>query len=270
MAAQPENRRFDPTRPSIARVYDWWLDGKDNFAVDRELAARMAEINPALVTMVRDNRAFICAAAALAAKAGIRQFLDLGSGLPTHPSVHEAVRAVNPDARVCYVDLDDVAAAHARALLADGAGLTAAQTDLTRPAEVLAHPDVTKAIRPGEPTCVIAAAVLHFLDTAAARQVAAGYASLVPAGSWLVVSVGHYDDQALYERMAAAFPSQPYHNHSATDIAAWLDGLEPVPPGIAEANSWIGGVSPAEPPGRPGYTLCAAATKPADPAQATK
>lgn len=262
MAAEPENQGFDTSRPSIARVYDWWLGGKDNFAADRAVAASMAAINPALVQMVRDNRAFVCAAAARAARAGIRQFLDLGSGLPTQPSVHEAVRAVNPDARVCYVDLDTVAAVHARALLATGAGLAAAEADLTHPGEVLAHADVTRVIDPAEPMCVILAAVLHFLDTAAARQLAAEYASLVPAGSWLIVSVGHYEDQALHERMCAAFPAQPFRNHGARDIAVWLEGLELVPPGIAEANSWVLGQGPTEPGDRAAYTLCATAVKP--------
>jgi S-adenosyl methyltransferase len=262
MAAEPEKQGFDTSRPSIARVYDWWLGGKDNFDADRAVAASMAAINPALVPMVQDNRAFVCAAAARAARAGVRQFLDLGSGLPTQPSVHEAVRAVNPDARVCYVDLDKVAAVHARALLATEAGLAAAEVDLTQPGEVLAHADVTQVIDPAEPICVILAAVLHFLDTAAARQVAAEYASLVAAESWLIVSVGHYEDLALYQRMCAAFPSQPYRNHGPADIAAWLDGLELVPPGIAEANDWILGNRPAQPPDRAAYTLCAAAVKP--------
>lgn len=262
MAADPEIQGFDTSRPNIARVYDWWLGGRDNFAADRAVAANMAEINPALVHMVRDNRAFVCAAAARAATAGIGQFLDLGSGLPTQPSVHEAVRAVSPDAQVCYVDLDTVAAVHARALLASGAGLAAAEADLTRPGEVLAHPDVAQVIDPAQPMCIVLAAVLHFLDTAAAKQVAAEYAALAPAGSWLIVSVGHYEDLALYDKMCAAFPAQPYRNHGAADIAAWLEGLELVPPGITEANSWVRGMSPAEPPGRAGYTLCAAAVKP--------
>jgi len=262
MATESDIPGLDTSRPNIARVYDWWLGGRDNFAADRAVAANMAEINPALVQMVRDNRSFVCAAVARAAKAGIGQFLDLGSGLPTQPSVHEAVRMVSPDAGVCYVDVDSVAAVHARALLASGAGLAAAEADLTRPGEVFANPDVARVIDPARPMCVILAAVLHFLDTAAAQQVAAAYASLVPAGSWLVVSVGHYEDLALHDRMCAAFPSQPYRNHGTADIAAWLTGLELVPPGIAEAKRWIMGVSPAEPSDRPAYTLCAAAIKP--------
>jgi O-methyltransferase involved in polyketide biosynthesis len=262
MATESDIPGLDTSRPNIARVYDWWLGGRENFAADRAVAANMAEINPALVQMVRDNRTFVCAAVARAAEAGIRQFLDLGSGLPTQPSVHEAVQKVSPDARVCYVDRDTVAAVHARALLASGAGLAAAEADLTRPGEVFAHPGVTHVIDPARPMCVILAAVLHFYDTVAAQQVAAEYASLVPAGSWLVVSVGHYEDLALHERMRAAFPSQPFRNHGAADIAAWLEGLDLVSPGIAEAKRWVTGVSPAEPPGRPAYTLCAAAIKP--------
>ena len=108
---------IDVTRPSVARVYDYWLGGKDNFASDREMGGRMAEVNPALPQLVRHNREFICAAAARAAAAGINQFLDLGSGLPAHPAVHEAVREVNPDARVCYVDIDPVAVIHGRRCL---------------------------------------------------------------------------------------------------------------------------------------------------------
>ncbi len=262
MTSGPEIPELDSSRPSIARVYDWWLGGKDNFAADRAVAARMAKINPALVGMVRDNRAFVRAAVARAASAGIGQFLDLGSGLPARPSVHEAARAVIPDARVCYVDLDQVAAVHARALLASGPGLAAAEADLTRPGEVLAHPDVLRVIDPHRPACVILAAVLHFLDTASAREVVAGYASRVVPGSWLVVSVGHYEDLALHEKMCAAFPSQPYYNHGAADFTAWLEGLELVPPGISEAKRWILGAGSVEPAGQPGYTLCAVAVKP--------
>jgi hypothetical protein len=113
---------IDVTRPSVARVYDYWLGGKDNFASDRDMGGRMAEVNPALPNLVRHNREFICAAAARAAEAGIGQFLDLGSGLPAHPAVHEAVREVIPDARVCYVDIDPVAVLHGESLLARGEG----------------------------------------------------------------------------------------------------------------------------------------------------
>ena len=146
---------IDVTRPSVARVYDYWLGGKDNFASDRAMGGRMAEVNPALPQLVRHNREFICAAAARAAAAGISQFLDLGSGLPAHPAVHEAVRQVIPDARVCYVDIDPAAAVHGAALLARGEGLAAVRADLTEAETVLADPRVSAVIDMSEPVAVI-------------------------------------------------------------------------------------------------------------------
>jgi S-adenosyl methyltransferase len=123
----------------------------NNFSSDRDMGGRMAEVNPSLPQWVRHNREFICAAAARAAAAGISQFLDLGSGLPAHPAVHEAVRAVIPDARVCYVDIDPVAVIHGEALLARGYGLAAVRADLTEPATVLADPRVRAVIDISEP-----------------------------------------------------------------------------------------------------------------------
>src|ERR1035438_4216253 len=160
---------IDVSRPSVARVYDYWLGGKDNFASDREMGGRMAEVNPALPQLVRRNREFICAAAARAAAAGISQFLDLGSGLPAHPAVHEAVREVIPHARVCYVDVDPVAILHGEALLARGDGLAAVRAARPEREPVLADPRVRAVINMSEPVAVILAAVLHFLpaDSAA-------------------------------------------------------------------------------------------------------
>ncbi|HWM99119.1 MAG TPA: SAM-dependent methyltransferase, partial [Streptosporangiaceae bacterium] len=124
---------FDTTRPNIARVYDYWLGGKDNFAVDRELARTMTEVNPGIPAMARANRDFIAAAVRKVAEAGVEQFLDLGAGLPTSPAVHEAARAVNPDAQVVYVDSDPVVVSHASALLATKPGIYALEGDLTEP-----------------------------------------------------------------------------------------------------------------------------------------
>ena len=188
---------IDVTRPSVARVYDYWLGGKDNFASDREMGWRMAEVNPALPQLVRHNREFICTAAARAAAAGVSQFLDLGSGLPASPAVHEAVREVIPDARVCYVDIDPVALLHGQSLLARGEGLAAVQADLTEPETVLANPQVRAVIDMSRPIAVILAAVLHFLPADSAAAVCAGYMSRAARGSWLIVSSGHYEDKEL-------------------------------------------------------------------------
>jgi O-methyltransferase involved in polyketide biosynthesis len=253
---------IDVTRPSVARVYDFWLGGKDNFAADREMGWRIAEMNPALPQLVQQNREFVCAAAARAAAAGIGQFLDLGSGLPTHPSVHEAAREVNPDTRVCYVDIEPVAVLHAEVLLAQGEGLAAVQADLNEPDTVLAHPAVRSVIDLTEPTAVIFAAVLHFMPADAAAAIVAEYMSRVPAGSWLIVSTGHYQDQDLADRLQKTATHTRFYNHSVADVTSILGGLEPIAPGVCEGRRWIAGTG-GEPSGRPAYPLVAAAIKPA-------
>src|ERR1700752_2493894 len=123
MSGDGRTRSLNADVPNIARVYDFFLGGKDNFAADRELAAQIAELAPDWVQACRDNRRFVGRAVTWAAGQGIRQFLDLGAGLPTRPAVHETAREITPDARVCYVDNDRVVVTHARALLAKPAGV---------------------------------------------------------------------------------------------------------------------------------------------------
>ena len=251
---------IDATRPSIARVYDYWLGGKNNFASDRDMGGRMAEVNPSLPQLVRHNREFICAAAARAATAGISQFLDLGSGLPAHPAVHEAVREVNPDARVCYVDIDPVAVLHGKELLARGAGLAAVRADLTEPDTVLADPQVRAVIDVSEPVAVIMAAVLHFLSADSAAAICARYMSRAAPGSWLIVSTGHYEDRELAGRLQQTATHTQFWNHDAADLASMLAGLEPIGPGVCEARRWIAGTG-GEPVGKPVYALAGVAVK---------
>jgi O-methyltransferase involved in polyketide biosynthesis len=252
---------FDPTRPNIARVYDYWLGGKDNFAADRELAEKIAEINPGVSAMVRDNRAFAVQAVARAAESGIAQFLDLGAGLPTRPSLDEAARAVNPAARIAYVDYDPVVVSHTAALLASRPGITAASADLTDPAAVLAHPAVRQVIDPGQPVCVIMACTLHFLEAAMARAVTAGYMNLAATGSQILVSAVHIASA----RMQATTPSSAYtagtfFNHDQQEITGWLAEWQLLPPGVSEARRWISQVG-GTPSGADAYILCAAAVK---------
>ena len=250
----------DVTRPSVARVYDYWLGGKDNFASDREMGWRMAEVNPALPQLVRHNREFICAAAARAAAAGISQFLDLGSGLPAHPAVHEAVREVIPDARVCYVDIDPVAVRHGQALLACGEGLAAVRADLTEPQAVLADPQVRAVIDMSRPVAVILAAVVHFLPADSAAAVCSRYMSRAAPGSWLIVSSGHYEDKELAGRLQQTATHTRFWNHDAADLASMLAGLEPVGPGVCEAHRWMAGTG-GEPSGKPVYALAGVGVK---------
>src|SRR5579872_862681 len=241
---------IDVTRPSVARVYDYWLGGKDNFASDREMGQRMAEVNPALPQLVRHNREFICGAVGRAAAAGISQFLDLGSGLPAHPAVHEAARQVIPDARVCYVEIDPVAARHGQVLLAQGEGLAAVQADLTEPDAVLANPQVQAVIDMSRPVAVIMAAVLHFLPADAAAAVCAQYMSRAVPGSWLIVSSGHYEDKELAGRLQQTATHTRFWNHGVPDLESMLGGLEPAGPGVCEAHRWLAGTG-GEPADKP-------------------
>ena len=229
---------FDSGTPNMARVYDYWLGGKDHYAADRAEAGRLLEIYPPLRQMVRENRAFVAQAVTWAARQGIGQFLDLGAGLPASPAVHQTARTVLPSARVAYVDIDPVVLSHARALLATSDGVAAVAADLTDPAAVLADPQLRAVIDLREPVCVILAAVLHFLDADAARAVTTGYAHLIAPGSCLAISVACYDDEALGKRLSPEYTAATWHNHSRADVESFFAGLELVGPGVTEAQTW--------------------------------
>ena len=229
---------FDPGTPNMARVYDYWLGGKDHFPADRAEAERLLAIYPPLRNLVKENRAFITRAVTWAALHGIGQFVDLGAGLPASPAVHQAARAVQPTARVAYVDTDPVVLSHARALLATSDGVTAVAADLRDPGAVLADPELCSVIDPARPVCVILGAVLHFMDAGAARTVTAGYARLMAPGSCLVISVASFDDESLGKQLAEEYTAAAWHNHTPDDIASFFAGLELVGPGVTEAQTW--------------------------------
>ncbi len=201
-----------------------------------QLAERLLASYPPLRDLVKENRAFVTQAVTWAARQGIGQFIDLGAGFPAAPPVHQAARAVLPAARVAYVDIDPVVLTHARALLATSDGVTAVAADLRDLAAVLAHPDLRAVIDPARPVCVIIAAVLHFLDADAAREVTGGYARLIAAGSCLVISVARYDDEMLGKRLAAEYTAAAWH--APADVVSFFDGLELAGPGLAEAGTW--------------------------------
>jgi O-methyltransferase involved in polyketide biosynthesis len=250
---------IDASRPNIARIYDYWLGGKDNFAVDREQAERSLELCPGLRQWARDNRALVCGAAARAAReGGISQFLDLGAGLPTHPAVHEAVREVDPSAQVVYVDFDGVAVCHAQALLAKASGLAAVHADLADHEAVLA--EVADTIDLSRPVAVLMAGVLHFMAAPQARRVCAGWLSRMASGSWLILAVGRYEDAELLSRLRSVYSAAEYFNHSPEDLASFFAGADVVSPGISEGRRWLAGVSAAL-PDREVYVLCGAAVK---------
>lgn len=228
---------FDPATPNTARVYSRLLGGKDHFPPDRAEADVLLEIYPPLAEMVQENRAFLAESVTWAANQGIGQFLDLGTGLPVTPAIHQTARTVLPGARVAYVDRDPMVLSHARALLA-APGVAAVAADLCDPAVVLAAPELRAVIDPAEPVCVILGAVVHFLDTDTAREVTAGYARLIAPGSCLVISCATYDDEVLAKRLAAGYTAGQFVNHTREDVVSFFAGLELVGPGVSEAQTW--------------------------------
>jgi hypothetical protein len=234
------------SQPNVARVYDYWLGGKDNFEADREEAERLLQTHPDLRRLARENRMFLGRAVHwLAADRGIRQFLDVGSGLPTANNTHEVARAAAPDSKVVYVDGDVLVVRHATALLADGHDVIAVEGDLAEPGAILADPRVAALIGVDRPCAVILAAVLHFFPLAAARGIILEFARLVAPGSYLVVSVGS-SGATLARRYAAG----TLHNHSPGEIRSLLKGLEIIePPGLVDAEHWTPGIpAPATAP----------------------
>ena len=167
---------------------------------------------------------------------GVRQFLDVGSGLPTARNTHEVAQAVDSTCRVVYVDNDSVVLTHARALLRD-VGVAAVAGDLTDPVAILASPGVCSQIRLGEPVGLILGLVLHFFDADTVREITAAFTRSIAPGSYVVISVGSGDEETggqLVEEYAAG----TLHNHSPAQIAGFFAGLDFVGPGLADAGDW--------------------------------
>lgn len=238
MARADEDRGFDASKPNVARVYDFWLGGKDNFAADRELAQNIAAINPDAPRMARDNRAFVTRAVTWTARLGIAQFIDVGAGLPTHPAVHETACAVIPAARTAYVDNDPVVLTHAAALLSSPCVVTVG-ADLRDPAAVLSDPKLGQVIDLREPTCVLLSSVLHFFPAAQAREITAAFTRLLAPGSVVIISASDAIPELTAE--LAAYTAAQIWNHDRDTFRSFFDhaGLELAdPPGISIARSW--------------------------------
>jgi hypothetical protein len=249
MPETPPPPGIDVTKPTIARVYDYWLGGKDNFAADRRLGEKMLALDPGLRDLVRGNRQFLCAAVTRAAReGGIRQFLDLGAGLPASPAIHEAAREVIPDARCAYVDNDPVCALHTQALLAGTTGLESVRADLTNPRAVLTDPATVRVLDVSRPAGIILGSVGHFLPAARLRELTGAYLSRVPSGSWLILSVGRAEDDHPEQNLKPAYTAAQTYRHSPEDFASFFAGTDVVPPGLVAARAWIAGVSEQPPP----------------------
>ena len=233
---------IDPNRPSAARIYDAFLGGTHNFAADRAVADRARQLVPEVPLVVRDNRAFLRRAVRFAAARGIRQFLDLGSGIPANGNVHEVARETQPDARVAYVDLDATAVLHAREILAGDPLTAVVQGDLQRPDAVLADPGVRSVLDLSEPVCVLMVAVLHFTpDSADLTAALRRYRDAVAPGSCLAVShVTGGAHQDMVERFIDLYnrTGTPLVPRERERVAAFFDGWDLVEPGLVHGAEW--------------------------------
>ena len=230
-------KTFDPSKPNIARVWDYWLGGKDNFAADRELAEKMLEVHPVSALMARENRQFLGRAVRYVTNAGIKQFVDVGAGLPTAVNTHDIAQGTDPQARVAYVDNDPMVISHARALLANGPGVIAVPGDMVNPEAILADQNLRELIDLAEPVCVILSGVLHFADAVTARDVAGTFAEAIVPGSYMIISVGS-GSQAEWDTFTAAYNAAPIYGHSPQQILSFFDGLELVSPGVVPVRGW--------------------------------
>ncbi|GLZ56328.1 SAM-dependent methyltransferase [Actinomycetospora sp. NBRC 106378] len=241
----PELPEIDTERPNAARMYDYFLGGAHHFAADRAQADLVAARMPEIVTVARANRDFLGRVVTWCLGQGIRQFLDLGSGVPTVGNVHEIAQRHDPAARVAYVDVEPVAAAHARQILAEVEGATATRADLRDVDAVLTAASALLDL--GEPVAVLAVAVLHFVpdDPEPVADVLARYRARLAPGSVLALShsSADQDDPELAARVRAGIDayrgtaSEPTRR-DRTAVRALLGDLELVPPGVVDVVHW--------------------------------
>ena len=237
---------IDTAKPHPARIYDYFIGGKNHFAVDRETAAAVLRRSPAAHIAARENRAFLGRAVRyLTAEAGIRQFLDIGAGLPATGNVHEVAQRSAPSAHVVYADNDPLVLAHARALLTSAPeGRTAyIHADLRDPAAILSHPDTRALLDFDQPIALMLVAILHFTpDEFRPAEIIKILVDALPSGSYLAAShlTTEHDSAATsagqQTMREAGMPMQKRDSHVFADLA--FSGLELMPPGVVLASEW--------------------------------
>ena len=256
---------IDTTVAHSARRYDYWLGGKDNFAADRESGDAIAAAFPSVRIAVIENRRFVRRAAAfLAGDAGIRQFLDIGTGIPTSPNVHEIAQGIAPASRVVYVDNDPIVLAHARALLTSSEeGDTAyIDADLHEPDKIISNAELQGIFDFSQPMALILAAILHFIpDADDPYRIVGRLIGALPKGSYLVMSHATNDFLAPEEvAQIVAGRYGPFFARSEAEFARFFEGFELVPPGITSVAEWRSAAeSQPRPTAAEAYTYCAVA-----------
>ena len=240
----------DSERPSTARIYDYYLGGTDNYRVDRDAAERMIAAVPESTAAARSNRDFLIRAVRfLAAEAGIDQFLDIGSGLPTNLNVHEVAQSIIPEARVVYVDYDPSVRAYGDALLATGEKVRFAQQDLREPDEIFADPAVKSLIDFSKPVAILLVSILPFIyDAEDPEGIMARLRAVLAPGSYLGISHVLDDPRAraiaATQRQTGTRAGTP---RSRARIAGFFDGFEMVEPGLTTASHWRPNLDPDGP-----------------------
>ncbi|MEV8034638.1 SAM-dependent methyltransferase [Streptomyces sp. NPDC086182] len=241
MTGQPPTG-IDTSKPHPARMYDWYLGGKDNYPVDEEMGRQMLALDPRVPVMARVNRAFMHRATRWLAQNGVRQFLDIGTGIPTEPNLHQIAQAVAPDARVVYCDNDPIVLAHAAALLrSSDTGVTEyLQADVRDPDAIL--DGARKVLDFGRPVALSLVALLHFVsDADGAYALVDRLLSELPSGSYLMVT--HATADFTPEESAAAIAKLKAAGvtlalRSREEFLRFFDGLDLVEPGAAVVHEW--------------------------------
>jgi O-methyltransferase involved in polyketide biosynthesis len=226
-------------------MYDYYLGGKDNFASDRRAAEEIFTQIPDLPEVARDNRAFLQRAVRALADAGVRQFIDIGTGLPTQGNVHEIAQEIDPTSRIVYVDNDPIVLAHARALLdSSPEGATAyIDADLRKPDQIFNHPDLRRLIDLDQPVGLLLIAVLHFItDDENPWDLLARYRSYLSPGSHIAIAHATKDERPpeAVAKMTEVYrrASAPFNFRSREQISAFFDGLDFIEPGLVFCQDW--------------------------------
>ena len=236
----------DATVADPARRYDYWLGGKDNFAIDRESGDLIAERFPTIPIAARENRRFMARAVTALAKSGIDQFLDIGTGLPTAPNTHQVVHAINPAAKVVYVDNSPLVLVHARALLTAAAGAAEPvyiDGDLREPATILTNPSLRETLDLTRPVGLLLIAVMHFItDDDGPYTIVEQLLDALPSGSYLAMT--HLTGDLLPADVRADFHAINaqagivMRHRSRTEVERFLTGLTVTEPGVVPVNRW--------------------------------
>ena len=228
--------------PTSARAYGWMLGGKDNYEVDRRFMTTQLKTFPGALDICRQNRQFLYRAVRyLAGEAGIRQFIDMGCGLPTDQNVHQVASRFRHDARVVYIDIDPIVVSHGHALLVDDRATAMVQADIRDQDSILADPDVTRLIDFDEPVAVLFLAVgSHLLDEADPRRILHAVIDRAPAGSYLAYSqiVSTEPEHAAVMTRAVRAVGLPWQTRTPAQVDALLAGFEPVDPGLVNVVDW--------------------------------